>query len=163
MPRLVPLFLLAALPLPADAGEPLHAAIDRLILDKAKAQKPSAPADDGEFLRRAYLDFAGRIPTADQARAFLADRSADKRARLIDQLLAGPDYPRRLADAFHVMLMERLGDHADWSAYLRAAFEQNKAWDVIARDVLRGEARGRPSSWRSGWRTTGRTRWITRP
>jgi hypothetical protein len=135
-PRLC-LFLLAAL---APAAEALHIAIDRLILEWANGQKASPPADDGEFLRRAYLDFAGRIPSADRAPTFLADRAPDKRAKLIDQLLAGPDYPKRMADQFHVMLMERLGDHADWSAYLRAAFQQNRHWDAMARDMLRGDA-----------------------
>lgn len=140
MPRRAAVFFLAALTVPAPAAEPLHAAIDRLILDRAKGVTPSPPADDAEFLRRAYLDFAGRIPTADQARLFLADAAPDKRVKLIDQLLAAPEYPRRMADQFHVMLMERLGDHADWSAYLKAAFEQNKPWDAMARDILRGDA-----------------------
>lgn len=147
MPRRLGLILLAVLATRAPAAEPLHAAIDRLIRDRAAGQKASAPADDGELLRRAYLDFAGRIPSADQARAFLADRTPDKRARLIDRLLTGADYPRRMAELFHVMLMERLGDHPDWSAYLKTAFEHNRPWDAMARDILCGyatdpEARG---------------------
>ena len=140
MPRRVPLLLLAVLAVPAPAAEPLHAAIDRLVVNWAKGQKPSPPADDGEFLRRAYLDLAGRIPTADQARAFLADRAPDKRTKLIDQLVSGPHYAQRMADQFHVMLMERLGDNPEWTAYLKAAFEQNRPWDAMTRDILRGDA-----------------------
>lgn len=48
--------------------------------------------DDHTFVRRVYLDVAGRIPTLAETRRFLADSSPDKRARLIDTLLDGPGY-----------------------------------------------------------------------
>jgi hypothetical protein len=86
-----------------------------------------------------YLDFAGRIPTADETKAFLADTSADKRAKLLDRLLAAPEYATRMTDAFHVMLMERLGDNAEWTKFLRESFEQNAKWDVMVRKMLRAD------------------------
>ncbi len=46
------------------------------------------PIDDAHFLRRVYLDFAGRIPSLDESRAFLAESDAHKRAKLVDRLLA---------------------------------------------------------------------------
>src|SRR5687767_12336954 len=58
------------------AADPLHARIDSLI-----PGTPSPPADDAEFLRRAYLDLAGTVPDGKTARAFLADKSADRRAK----------------------------------------------------------------------------------
>lgn len=126
--------LLARVSLGDDA--PLHARIDALIAAKA-AGAPLAPrASDGEFLRRVYLDLAGRIPTAEEARAFFADEAGDKRTKAIDALLDGPDYARRMSQAFHVMLMERLGDHAEWQTYLQAAFAGNKPWDVMSREML---------------------------
>ncbi|HVU88736.1 MAG TPA: DUF1549 domain-containing protein [Pirellulales bacterium] len=65
----------------ARAEEPLHERIDRLI--EADALIPLAPAaSDAEFLRRATLDLIGRIPSAAEARAFVADASADKRPAL---------------------------------------------------------------------------------
>src|SRR3954451_8589230 len=73
--------------LPAQA--PLHEKIDRAI----RAGTPdfdrlaAGPASDAEFLRRAYLDLAGTIPTAEQARAFLKDAAPAKRQALIDRLL----------------------------------------------------------------------------
>jgi hypothetical protein len=121
------------------AAEPLHQRIDALIAAKAAGKPAPAPASDAEFLRRAYLDFAGRIPTVAATRAFLADKSPDKRARLIDQLLGGPDYAKRMAGVFHVMLMERLGDHPEWTKYLTAAFQDNRPWDRLARQILRAD------------------------
>lgn len=120
----------------APAAEPLHQRIDRLILAKAEGKPAAAVADDAEFLRRVHLDLAGRIPSVQQTRDFLADRAAGKRAKVIDQLLAGPDYARRMQEQFHVMLMERLGDHPEWSKYLQSSFEANRPWDQMVREIL---------------------------
>ena len=118
---------------------PLHARIDKLIA--AKAGGPvNPPATDAEFIRRIYLDFAGRIPTIEETREFLAENSADKRIKLIDKLLASKDYPRRMQELFHVMLMERRGDHDDWTKFLRKSFEANKPWDQIVREILNPNA-----------------------
>src|SRR5262249_47781757 len=96
----------------------------------------SARGDDAEFLRRIYLDLAGRIPSVQEARAFLQDNADDKRTKLVDRLLAGPDYPRRMAEQFHIMFMERLGDNPDWSKYLLSSFEKNKPFDEMTREIL---------------------------
>lgn len=122
-------------PFAARADEPLHARIDKLIEAQASGAL-SGPADDAQFLRRATLDLAGRIPTAVEARAFLADASAEKRAQAIDRLLASAEYPRRMQELFHVMLMERLGDHPEWTKFLRESFAANKPWDTMVREVL---------------------------
>jgi len=134
--------LLVTLPLRAD--EPLHNRIDALILAPGKGKPVSARSDDAEFIRRIYLDLAGRIPSVVEARTFFDDKATDKRTRLIDKLLADPEYARRMADQFHVLLMERLGDNADWSRYLLTSFEKNKPWDALTRDLLSGgrEAKG---------------------
>ena len=130
----------------ATAAEPLHNRIDELI-DQKRADQPASPAaDDAEFLRRVYLDFTGRIPTADVARAFFADKSPTKRTKLIDDLLAGPDYAARMADTFHVMLMERLGDHPEWAKYLTESFKANKPWDQMIREMLRADANAKGAS-----------------
>ncbi len=133
------LLLLSALellcPVAVRADESLHARIDALIAAKAKPLSPVA--DDAEFLRRVTLDLAGRIPSLPETRAFLQDTTSDKRAKVIDQLLAGPDHPRHMAELFHVMLMERQGDHPEWSKYLRASFEASKPWDQMTREILR--------------------------
>lgn len=128
--------LLLLLPASLTAAEPLHKQIDALVAARGKGKPVSAPGNDPEFLRRIYLDLAGRIPSVQEARAFLDDRTADKRPKLIERLLAGPDYPRRMAEQAHIVLMERLGDNADWNRYLLASFEKNKPWDVMAREML---------------------------
>ena len=100
-----------------------------------------SPATDAEFLRRIYLDLAGMIPTSAEARAFLDDPSAYKRQKLIDRLLAGPDYARRMQDVFDAMLMERRDDThvpaSEWQAFLRRAFADNLPYDrLVSRDPL---------------------------
>lgn len=118
---------------------PLHEQVDRLIED-ATGGPMASPATDGEFLRRAYLDLAGMIPTAEEARDFLDDPSPSKRARLIDRLLEGPGYARRMQYAFDVMLMERRRDQHvprdEWEAFLRRSFAENTPYDEFARRIL---------------------------
>lgn len=137
MPRLLALALVLAAPALAAAADPLHARIDKLIEAGAKSTPASPVVDDAGFLRRVYLDFTGSIPTADEARKFLDDKSADKRTKLIDRLFASPEYARRMAEAFHVMFMERLGDHVEWTRYLEKAFADNKPFDKLAAEILR--------------------------
>src|SRR5690349_12782436 len=93
------------------AGEPLHERIDALVAAKAEGRPAAADADDAEFLRRVYFDLAGRIPSAAEARAFLGDGAADRRARLVDRLLESPDYPRRMQEWANVLFLERLGEN----------------------------------------------------
>ncbi len=119
----------------AADDSPLCVQIDELIA--AQAGGPLAEmSSDGEFLRRVYLDLAGRPPSVEEAKAFLAEPAADKREKLIDKLLASDDHVRRMTQAFHVMLMERLGDHAEWQKFLRESFAANKPWDQMTRDML---------------------------
>lgn len=123
----------------AQANEPLASQIDQLIEAKA-AEKAfgtaSSLSDDAEFLRRVSLDLTGAIPTSGVVREFLSDPGPDKRTKLIDQLLAGADYPRRMQELFNSLLMERLGEHAEWQKYLQSSFAQNKHWDQMVREML---------------------------
>jgi hypothetical protein len=68
--------------------------IDRHVFGMLASMKipPSAGASDAEFLRRASIDATGTLPTAAEARAFLGEASPDKRARLVDDLLARPEF-----------------------------------------------------------------------
>ncbi|MFM9964834.1 MAG: DUF1549 domain-containing protein [Planctomycetaceae bacterium] len=133
------LLLLGLLLAPANSvfgDEPLHSRVDGLIDAKLSGQPVAARSDDAEFLRRVFLDFAGRIPNVTEAREFFNDSAADKREKLIDKLLASAEFPNRMADQLHVMLMERRGEHPEWLAYLRQSFQQNKPWDVLVREMV---------------------------
>src|SRR5262249_23252190 len=68
--------------------------IDRLIFAKLEQLQilPSDHCTDAEFLRRAYLDVCGVLPPTDEARAFAADTDPHKRAKLLEALLARPEY-----------------------------------------------------------------------
>ena len=132
---LAPTFILAGQPNSA----PLHERIDQIV--ESASEIPAGPlADDAEFARRVWLDFAGTVPTAGEVRKFLDDNSADKRSKLIDRLLASPEYPQRMRDAFDVMLMERRGTNKWWSTYLENSFAANKPWDQMAREILHGDS-----------------------
>lgn len=121
---------------PAAAQEPLNVRIDQAIAAKAPGIPVAALSSDFEFVRRVYLDFAGRIPTAAETRAFLADQAPDKRVKLIDQLLAAPEYAERMSDALSVMLMERLGDNPEWRTFVRGSLAANKPWDQLVREII---------------------------
>ncbi len=117
-------------------AEELPARLDALIAAQETGAEFGPLCDDAAFVRRVYLDLAGRIPSRAEAVAYLANSAADKRMQLIDALLAGPDFPNRMHDLFHAMLMERRGEHAEWSAFLKASFAANKPWDQFVREIL---------------------------
>jgi hypothetical protein len=135
--------------LAAAAGPPLDAAalagrIDALIgAPLTAAGVPPAPrADDAEFLRRAYLDLAGRVPRTAEARAFLADPAADKRARLIEHLLETAFYPSHLARAWREQILPddnnpqlrfAVGNFEGW---LRQQFRDRVRFDRLVRELL---------------------------
>lgn len=68
--------------------------IDEFVHAKLKKLgiPPSGLCEDHEFLRRVYLDLIGTLPTADEARAFLADTDPKKRSKLIDRLFEREEY-----------------------------------------------------------------------
>lgn len=118
------------------AEEPLSNRIDRLVAAKLGELPAGKLSSDPEFARRIHLDLIGRIPTIAEARKFLADPNPDKRNQLIDRLLDSPEYARHMQEQFHVLLMERRGDHADWTKFLRTSFEKNASWSAMAKAML---------------------------
>ena len=100
-------------PITLPSGPKDAAALARLIdgeIDKtlAAAKVAASPVcSDEEFVRRVYLDVTGVIPTGEQAKAFLDGKEADKREKLIDQLLASPNFGKRLADVWLPKLFPR--------------------------------------------------------
>ena len=119
-----------------------HDSLGAVIDQRLKPVSGPAPeqCSDAEFLRRVSLDLTGMPPTAEVARAFLADTATDKRAQLVERLLASPHYARHLASALDLMLMERRENtnvNADeWQAWLLKSVRENKPWNVLAREIL---------------------------
>jgi hypothetical protein len=125
------------------AAAPRRCYIDELVLKKLEALHipPSPPCTDAEFIRRAYLDAAGILPTIEETQKFLADSSPDKRARLIDALLDRPEFVDYWAYKWSDLLLvstRKLPQPAVWSFYqfIREGVADNKPWDRFAREVL---------------------------
>lgn len=120
------------------AQTPLHQRIDQHIQKGLK--DPAARADDAEFLRRVYLNLTGIIPSVEEARAFLADKAADKRAKLVDKLLVSDAYARHMTNLFDVLLMDRRPDkhvkRPEWRDFLQTSFAKNKPYDQFVREIL---------------------------
>src|SRR5688572_21656906 len=104
----------------ATAAKPdaaaLAALIDRHVEQRLSLEelRPAESADDAEILRRVYLDLHGVVPTRKQTDEFLSDSHPDKRARLVEALLASPRYGEYLADVWQGYLMSPLADDR-WS------------------------------------------------
>jgi hypothetical protein len=117
--------------------------IDRLVNKQLALLRltPSPAADDATFMRRAYLDTTGVLPTAAEARAFLADGAADKRNKLIEQLLGREEFVDYWAYQWSdLMLVNGLQlEPAAVKAYyswIRERVQENTPWDEFAREVV---------------------------
>jgi hypothetical protein len=102
---------------------------------------PAPLCVDEVFLRRAYLDLLGTLPTPDEARAFVADRAKDKRARLVDQLLARPEFADFWALKWADLLRneERTLDEKGvkiFHTWIRGSIAENKPLNVFAAELL---------------------------
>lgn len=115
-----------------------------LGLEKA-GQKPNALASDEQFIRRVYLDLAGRIPTREETLAFLGDETASKRASLIDRLVNGEGFTSRMYNYLSDML--RIADDAQkakffhYQEWLKQQVADNRPWDQIVREMLVADGR----------------------
>lgn len=124
---------------PEPASSPLDRCVDRKLA--ALGLRPSPPCSDSDFLRRATLDVLGILPTPEEARAFLADRSPDKRAKLVDSLLARPEY----VDFWTLTWADLLRDSRQalppkamvaFNRWIRQSVAENRPWDQFARTLL---------------------------
>ena len=102
-----------------------------------------ARADDAEFLRRVYLDLAGRVPSVAEARKFLDDRRPDKRARLVEQLLGGSRYIAHFTNVWRALLLPEAGNNfqvklqqGTFEAWLKQQVARNAGYDQMVRELL---------------------------
>lgn len=134
--------------IPADPKLAQAAArIDVLVnagLEKAQ-QKPNPLASDEQFVRRVYLDIAGRIPTSAETLAFLAETSLSKRAKLIDVLLESDGYRSHLFNYFADMM--RVADAANkvryytYQDWLKGQITVNRPWDEIVHEMMTADGK----------------------
>lgn len=120
---------------------------------------PSAAATDEKFLRRAYVDIIGQLPTADEARDFLDDTTANKRELLVDKLLARPEYAEHWANKWADLLRTnpyRVGIKAtlNYDYWIRDSFRKNKPYDQFVRELITAQG----STYRQGQTTLFRDR-----
>jgi hypothetical protein len=103
---------------------------------------PSPICDDSTFLRRVSLDIGGRLPTIEETRAFLTDKSPDKRDRAIDALLNSPDYADYFANKWTALLKNKRDENADitanfaFHAWMRDSLLADTPYDQIVRQIL---------------------------
>ena len=128
--------------------------IDALVVEKLKKMGivQSDLADDAQFLRRVSLDLTGTLPTAAEVSAFLADSSADKRARKIDELLETPGYAAwwttRLCDItgnnddnLNNVTPVRSRASQEWYDWIHKRVAENKPYDELVAGIVTAVSR----------------------
>src|SRR5439155_10501926 len=118
--------------------------IDQLIEAgwAAKAVRPAAPADDAEFLRRAYLDLAGRIPRVTEVHEFLDDKLPKKRERLIERLLKSPHYINHFTNVWRAQMLPQANNQqfqflaTGFETWLRQRLRENVPYDELVREIV---------------------------
>lgn len=129
---------------PVDQLPPSKNFIDDLVFANLKAigVPPSPVVDDATYLRRVSLDIAGRLPTVDEAKAFLANTDPKKRDLVIDALLNSPDYADYFANKWTALLKNKREDAADitanfaFHAWMRDSLLANLPYDDLVRQIL---------------------------
>ena len=136
-------------PYPASIEEEVFAAapVRNFIDERSLAQlkrlnlPPSPRCEDSEFIRRAYLDCIGTLPTADEVQAFLQDPRSDKRDHLIETLLERPEFvdywTHKWSDVLLIngTLLRPAAVKAYYS-WIHGHVESNTAWDQFVREIL---------------------------
>jgi hypothetical protein len=129
---------------PVDHLPPARNFVDEFVFKQLKkvGMPPSTVANDETFQRRVTLDIAGRLPSSEELEAFRANGAADKREKLIDQLLASTDYADYFANKWAALLRNKRTDPKqargtfafhDW---IRDSFAANKPYDRFVREIL---------------------------
>jgi Protein of unknown function (DUF1553)/Protein of unknown function (DUF1549) len=132
--------------------------IDREVFAKLRRLNipPSELSDDATFLRRVTIDTIGSIPSPEEVRAFLANRSPDKRRHKVDELLCSPLHAALWATRFSDITGNNVGTAGGtprtinqqakmWHDWLRRRFAQNVPHDQLVRGILSATSKGNRS------------------
>jgi hypothetical protein len=136
----------ALVPLGAEVKTlpPVRNVVDQVVFSRLKelGLPPSEICDDATFLRRVTLDLTGRLPSPESAKKFLADGSADKRDRAVDQLLSSEAYADFFANKWSAILRNRRdkatyeGGNFAFHQWIRTAIAQNRPYDQFVKEIL---------------------------
>ncbi len=143
---------------PKQVAAAIDKHVDRFL---ASAKLKAAPkCDDATFLRRVYLDLTGRVPTAKQAIAFLDSSEPNKRAKLIDTVLATPEFGEQFGRTWREWICppelpsdanggrQPHREAQELGKWLGKRFTNGDSWDKITRDILtvEGDLRKNPQA-----------------
>lgn len=118
--------------------------------------KPSPRATDSEWCRRVYLDLVGRIPSVEELATYLADKSSDREARLVERLINSDEYAEDFASHWTTiwtnLLIGRSGgtdrrdltDREGLKQYLRRSFYTNKPYDRLVYELVTADGVNKP-------------------
>lgn len=146
----------ATVPLGEDVSNlpEVRTLVDEAVFGKLKELgiPPSELCDDATFLRRVSIDITGTMPTAEEAEAFLADPSPDKRDRLIDELLDSPEYADYFTTKWNAILRNKKRQNEDvpgtyaFHQWIWQSLYQNKPYDQFVSEIITatGDSRFNP-------------------
>lgn len=117
--------------------------IDDLVFAKLERLhiEPSGLSSDEHFLRRVYQDTVGVLPTQEEAEEFLKSTETDRRAKLIDRLLARPEFSEMWALKYTELFRAGTREAGPKAArliyeYLKSSFQENKPYDKLVTELL---------------------------
>jgi hypothetical protein len=135
---------------PLGAKVPAYSFEPRTVVDRFTHKQwqelgivPSALCSDEQFVRRAYLDITGTLPTPEQVQAFLKNPDPDRRDALIDALLKSPEYSYYFANQWADILRVKRGQQKQraygtfaFHSWIRASIAADKPYDQFVREIL---------------------------
>lgn len=129
------------------AGDPvtvlaraIDAHVDAQIKDRDAVAAPLA--DDHEFVRRVYLDLAGRVPRVSEVRAFTDDKKPDKRRTLVRKLLDSGYYVNHFTNVWRALLLPNNNNEqvrflaTQIEGWVRRHLQDNTPYDKMVRELL---------------------------
>ena len=125
--------------------EPAANYIDTLVYAKHRKVRitPSGLCDDNTFIRRLYLDVIGLLPEPQAVQSFMDDKSPDKRAKLVDELLNRPEFVKMWVMKWAELLQIRTDNNRFqyknailYFEWLRSQFEKNRPMNEIVQEIL---------------------------
>ncbi|MDX1945906.1 MAG: DUF1553 domain-containing protein [Pirellulaceae bacterium] len=116
------------------------ARVDALLAEHWKIERiePAAEAAPHELARRLMLDLTGRVPTADEAEALVAELKSRGTPAVAEKLIAGPEFPLHFARLIDDCVQQRQAGDEAFVEWLRRGMAEGKSWEAIFRGILVG-------------------------